>query len=160
MSGQVTVEPTTDEFYIKSVFLNPTIYAMMRDDNSPADPLALMGVNIKAIPGFFLRVLVDGVASGVFWLIWKDDKLEAHTALLSGCRGARAIKAARAAQAWVWANTGAKAVTSYAWSDSPAVAWFCRAVGMVAVGTKPWPATRSGRSVDITYYNINREGGV
>jgi Protein of unknown function (DUF2824) len=156
----ISVEPTTDETYIKSVFLNPTTYRDMSDDSCPADPATLMGVNIMAVPGFFLRALVDGVPCGVWWLIWRGDTVEAHTALTPECRGARAIKATKAAIQWVFANTNAAAITSYAWSDSPAVAWFCRAVGMTKTETKPWPATRQGKPVEISYYAIQRGGQV
>jgi hypothetical protein len=155
----ITVEPTTDESYIKSVFLNPTIYASMKDDASPSDPASLMDRDIMGIPGFFLRAVVDGVPAGVWWLIWKDESVEAHTALLENCRGARAIKATRAAIRWVFDNTAAKAITSYAWSDSPAVSWFCRAVGMSPTRSERWPATRNGQAVDIQWFNINRKEG-
>jgi hypothetical protein len=153
----ITVEPTTDETYIKSVFLNPKIYAEMKDDASPLDPDSLADRDIMAIPGFFLRALVDGEPAGVWWLIWKGDVVEAHTALLDNCRGARAVKATRVAIRWVFENTGARAIASYAWSDAPAVSWFCRAVGMSPGERAPWPATRNGRAVDIQWFNINRE---
>lgn len=155
-SPTITVEPTTDETYIKSVFLNPEIYAQMKDDSCPADPVMLAGVDVRAIPGFFLKALVNGIDAGVFWFIWKDRSLEVHTALLGNCRGSRALKAARAARDWVFGHTEAEAVTSYAWSDSPSVAWFCRAMGMEKTRTEPWRATRGGRPVDITYYSIGR----
>lgn len=152
----ITVDQTKDESYIKSVFLNPAIYQDMKDDSCPAEPSLLAGVDIKSVPGFFLRALVDGKPAGVWWLIWKGDTVEAHTALLGECRGRRAIAATKLAIEWVWKNTGARAITSYAWSDSPSVAWFCRAVGMLPTETRPWPSTRSGHAVDITYFNINR----
>lgn len=152
----ITVEPTTDESYIKSVFLNPSIYADMKDDSSPSDPSALADRDIMSIPGFFLRCLVDGAPAGVWWLIRKGDAVEAHTALMENCRGRSAIRATRMAIEWVFANTGAQAIMSYAWSDSPAVAWFCRAVGMSATRTEPWTSTRNGRAVDIQWFTINR----
>ncbi len=126
----------------------------MKDDSCPESPEMLGGADIKAIPGFFLRVLADGVPSGCWWLIWAGDKVEAHTAL--DLRGRDAVRATKAAIQWVWDNTGAAAIGSYAWSDSPAVSWFCRAVGMKAGETAKWPATRDGAAVDITYFNINR----
>ncbi len=160
MSPVITVDLTTDELYIQSVFLNPTIYDDMRDDSCPVDSDACIHMMpaMKSIPGFFLRALVDGVPAGCWWLMWKGDKVEAHTALLENCRGRRAIVATRAAIRWVFENTSAKAITSYAWSDSPAVAWFCRAVGMHETSTAPWPATRRGKAVDIMYFEIAREG--
>lgn len=154
----ITVEPTTNELYIQSVFLNPSIYADMRDDSAPTDPTELISLmpSMTSIPGFFLRAFVDGIPAGCWWLIWKGDKVEAHTALMANCRGKRAIQATRMAIQWVFDNTKASAITSYAWSDSPAVAWFCRAVGMSQRETKPWPTTRSGKPVDITYFEIGR----
>lgn len=152
----IVIEQTTDEAYIKSVFLNPTIYQQMKDDSCPAEPAMLGGVDLKAIPGFFLKAIMDGNPVGCFWLIWKGESVEAHTALLPACRGRAAIMATRMAIAWVFEHTGAKAITSYAWSDSPAVAWFCRAVGMALDRTEKWPATRDGSPVDINYFKIGR----
>lgn len=153
----ITIEPTTDEQYIKSVLLSPEIYANMSDDACPAEPSLLQGVDIKSIPGFFLRVLVDGVASGLFWLIWREKSVEAHTALLPNCRGRSAMVATRRAMEWVFKNTQAFSITSYAWSDCPAVKMFCYAVGMTPTVTAPWPATRSGHPVRITYFETTRE---
>jgi hypothetical protein len=152
----ITVEPTTDIAYIKNVLFNPTIYKDMKDDSCPENPAELMDRDLMSKPGIFLKVMVDGIAAGCFWLIWKGALLEAHTALLENCRGKKAIVAARKAQKWVFSNTIAESVTSFAWSDSPAVAWFCRAVGMKPGTTERWPNTRNGQSVDITHYSINR----
>lgn len=151
----IAIERTTDEAYIKSVLLNPTIYAGIKDDSCPMDSKDLPHGYAFRIPGFFLRLLLDSKPAGVFWLIWKGESVEAHT-LLDGCRGRAAIDATRQAITWVFANTSAKAITSYAWSDSPAVAWFCRAVGMEMDRTEPWPTTRSGKSVDISHFTISR----
>lgn len=158
MSPRITIEQTTDYTYIKSVFLRPAIYAQMSDDASPA-PDELRMEAIKSIPCFFLRPVIDGVPSGAWWLVWKGDRLEGHTALLPSCRGSTAIRATRMALDWIWKNTGAKSVTSYAWSDSPAVAWFCRACGLSVDRKEAWPNTRGGRIVDITYFTINRPEG-
>lgn len=156
MTPTITVEQTADESYIKSVLLSPSIYAQMKDDSCPVEPAVLGGVDIRAIPGFFLKAIVDGAPAGLWWLIWKGDTVEAHTALLENCRGRTAIRATKAAIEWVFGNTMARAITSYAWSDSPAVAWFCRAVGMSPDRTEPWPATRQGRPVTITHFSIQR----
>lgn len=151
----ISVQPT-DAAYARSVFLNPEIYRSMKDDSSPDDPAALAHKDIESIPGFFLRAIVDGVSAGCWWLIWKGDEVEAHTALLSNCRGRTAIAATKKAIRWVFENTGARAITSYAWSDSPAVRFFCRAVGMSETETKAWPSTRGGAVVSITYYEIQK----
>jgi hypothetical protein len=156
VSAVITVEKTTDESYIKSVFLNPIIYTEMKDDSCPSEPAMLGGVDMRAIPGFFLRVLVGGEPGGAFWLIWKDRAVEAHTALLHNCRGRSAIRATEAGIRWVFENTKAEAITSYAWSDSPLASWLCRAVGMQHDRTEPWPATRNGKPVDIAWFTINR----
>lgn len=156
MSTVITVEQTTDESYIKSVLLNPSIYAQMKDDSCPYEPTVLCGLDIRAIPGFFLKAIVEEEPAGIWWLIWKGDKVEAHTALLENCRGRDAIRATKTAIEWVWNHTKASAITSYAWSDCPAVAWFCRAVGMHETESAPWPATRKGLPVTITHFLINR----
>ncbi len=153
----IRVEPTTDESYILSVFLNPKVYAEMRDDSCPAQPGALHNRDIKSIPGFFLRVFVGETPAGVFWLVWKNAALEAHTALLENCRGRDAIRAARLAMRYVFSNTNVPAVSSYAWSDAPQVQWFCRAVGMRETGRISHPHTRSGHPVSVINYAISRQ---
>lgn len=151
----ITIEKTTDDDYIKSVLFDPQISQSMRDDSVP-DPEKLRHVNILAIPSIFLKVLYNGVAAGLFWMIPKGDTFECHTALLPNCRGRCAIRAAIAAKDWIFNYTTAREITSYAWSDSPEVAWFCRAIGMRKLHTAPWPNTRNGKPVDITYYAIGR----
>jgi hypothetical protein len=151
----ITIEPTTDEDYIKSVFLNPKIYAKISDD-SCSDQSKLDFHAAMSIPGFFLKALVDGVEAGCFWLVDKGESCEVHTALLDNCRGRTAINLAKEGIRWVFSHTEKKSITSYAWSDSPSVAWFCRAVGMTQQNTEKWPATRGGKSVNITYFKINR----
>lgn len=154
----ITVEETKNEEYIKSVFLNQSIYQSMSDDSCPsmASDLTDSVAKAMAIPGFFLRGRIDGRDIGSWWLMWKGDKVEAHTALLPECRGRSAIDATKTAIKWVFENTTASAITSYAWSDSPAVAWFCRAVGMKFTRREKWPNTRRGRPVEISYYEIGR----
>ncbi len=158
MTSKITISKTEDQPYIESVFLNPTIYAEMKDDSCPSEPSLLAGADIRSIPGFFLKVMVGDIPAGAFWLIWKDDAVEAHTALLQNCRGRLAVEATKKAIDWVFSNTAAKAITSYAWSDSPLASWLCRAVNMRKGETKAWPSKRNGKAVDITYYAIQREG--
>lgn len=152
----ITVEPTTDANFIKSVFYEPAIFSEMTDDSFPT-PEGMREFDVLSLPAYFLRVLKDGVACGCFMLMRKDGGIEAHTALLPTCRGRDAITATKAAMKWVWENTDAGFIRSYAWSDSPAVAWFCRAVGLRPAERAPWPATRHGRPVEIQWFNLNRE---
>jgi hypothetical protein len=156
----IAIEKTTDEQFIKSVFLNPEIYAGMKDDRCPDEPVFLSSVDMKALPGFFLRATVDGVVAGCYWLMWKGRDLEAHTALLPHCRGGVALAVTREALRFVFANTECGRVISYAWSDCPAVKWFCRKVGMTELLTCSYPNTRKGQMVDVTYYSISREAFV
>lgn len=142
--------------YVREVMHDPEIYAGMTDDSCPASD-KLDDASIESIDGFFLRVLKDGVSAGWYWLIWKGDGVEAHTALLPNCRGKSAVVATRMAIRWVFENTVARVITSYAWSDSPAVRFICRAVGMAEGRTEPWHATRRGLPVRITYFSIPRE---
>lgn len=157
MTGEIKIELTTDRDYIQSVFLHPSIYASMCDDSCPVNPGEVEVGRALAVPGFFLCAMIGDWPVGAFWLVNKDDAVEAHTALLPECRGRDAIRVTRAAIRWVFDHTGVSAITSYAWSDSPQVAWFCRAVGMSKTRTDKWPNTRSGRPVDITYFTIRRE---
>lgn len=152
---QIAIHPTTDYDYISQVFHNPTIYSQMIDDSCPKDPAQLI-VAACQLPGFFLKALLNGQAVGLFWLMWRNGSLEAHTALLPECRGRNAIRMTKEALKWCFQNTETKEVRSYAWSDCPVVRWFCRSVGLVEEKTELWSNTRNGQPVNITYFSINR----
>lgn len=155
MSVSIEVEPTKDKQLIASVFLNPTIYAAMSDDSCPKDGHVLLGA-IMAIEGIFLKVTRGTELCGVFWFRGAPPSLEVHTALLPSCRGSDAIMAARKAAEWVFGQTDATEITSYAWSDLPAVRWFCRALGMTQTKTEAWKETRNGQRVDITHFSLKK----
>jgi hypothetical protein len=152
----ITVSPTTDIDYIKSVFLSPAIFFAMRDDSCAESPVGYKFPALEEMGGYFLRVAKDGADAGVFWFRSVANSLEAHTALLPGCRGRDAITAAKLAVQWIFDNTGIQRITSYAWSDSPVAAWLCRMAGLEEFDEQPWLSTRNGRPVNITYFQIQR----
>lgn len=152
----LTIEPTTDSSYIQSVFTNLTIYSAMKDDACPACPDFAFPA-LATLGGVFLKVMKDGADAGVFWFRPSGKNMEAHTALLQNCRGRDAIQAARMAVEWIFRNTDTSRITSYAWSDAPAVSWFCRKVGLTHTHVEPWRNTRNGQPVNMAYFQINRE---
>ncbi len=152
----ISLKLTTDKEYIKSIFLNPDITNQMRDDASRDLTGGEFMLGYQILGGFCLKVIKDGADAGLFWLRPLHDGFEAHTALLPLCRGKDAVKAARMAIKWVLDNTETPYISSYAFSDSPSVSWFCRAVGMEPVKTESWSSTRNGKPVSITYFKINR----
>ena len=152
----IYIKLTTDKVYIESIFMNPDITNQMRDDASKDLTGEHIMLGLEKLGGFFLKVIKDGTDAGLFWLRPLHDGFEAHTALLPSCRGKDAVKATRMAIAWVFEHTEIPYISSYAFSDSPSVSWFCRAVGMEPVKTEPWSSTRNGKPVDITYFKINR----
>ncbi len=153
----ISIEPTTDVLYIKSILMNQDIYSATKDDSLPATPAFIDDIDVLSIPGFFLKVMADGVQAGLFWLIWKGSGVEAHTGLLPNCRGRNAIKATKMAIDWVFSNTKATFINSHAWSDSPAVKWFCLAVGMSHDRTEKYKSTRNGLPVLISHYTILKQ---
>lgn len=152
----IEVDETTDDALILQALSHPDIFDSMTDDRYPTMPENPVET-MKSLPGIFLRAMKDGAFAGIWWLIWRGKALEAHTMLLPNCRGADAIEATKKAIRWVFDNTDAEAITSYAWSDSPAVNWFCRKVGLKRDRTEPWPATRNGHQVDITWFTLTRK---
>lgn len=154
MSDVVTVEPTQDLEYVESVFLSPAIYRQMSDDSCP--PAESLAGAFGLLGGMFMKCLVNGVPCGAFWLRDKGDDMEVHTALLENCRGRNAIRAAKSLTDWVFGNTDHQRIVSYSWSDSPAVAWFCRACGMTPTTTENWPSTRNGMPVEVTHFQITK----
>lgn len=139
------------------IFLRPEIYSAMADDSCPKNPAELENEDIDASDTIFLGVERDGNRVGIFWFIRDRDGYEVHTGLLPGCRGSLAVEAAHAGMEWIFTNTDAKFIQSYAWSDQPQVRWFCHRVGMTETGTGPWPNTRNGHTVSITHYSITKE---
>lgn len=152
----ISLEFTQDQDYIKSVFFNTEIFPFGCDDNSLARRDEMKAIDLLSIPGFFLKVMVDGVPAGVFWGTWHNRIVDAHVALLDNCRGKNAVEATKQFIKWVFSNTFAESVEAGVWSDTPAVSWLCRTIGMMESYTKPWPNTRNGQPVDITYFVINK----
>jgi hypothetical protein len=153
---ELTVERTHDMAYVESVLRVPGIYENITDDSCPSVDELLETNQIENIPSIFLKVSLDKSPAGWYWLVWKGVYLEAHTALLPNCRGRLAIEATKKAIDWVFANTPADGIRSYAWSDAPTSAWLCKRVGMVKENTEAWSATRKNSPVSITYYSLRR----
>jgi len=152
----ISIEQTLDEEYIHSMLTDPAIFESMRDDSCPKSPQEVLFPPLALMGGYFLKVINAGKECGLFWFRPVEGGLEAHTALLPSCRGRSAIMAGKMAVKWVFDNTGFSRITSYSWSDSPAIDWFCRQVGLTPFDTKPWPNTRNGNPVDVTYFQIQR----
>lgn len=155
----ITVEQTEDNTLIHQAFMDPDNFKAMRDDSCPPDPSGYddpVG-KMRLLPSIFLKAVVDGKFGGVWWLVRQGTVIDVHTALMQNCRGRKAVEAAKKGIQWVWDHTDATEIRSYAWSDSPAVAWFCRIMGLKPVETKPWQATRDGRPVNITWFSLKRE---
>lgn len=153
----IAVDITYDMTYVCSVLFQPEILAALKDDACDMPIDQMRNTVLHGLPGFFLKAQVDGEDAGLWWLVWRGNSVEAHTALLPNCRGACAIEATKQAIRWVFLHTEAQAIVSYSWGDSPAVKWFCRKVGMHQQETLPWHTTRNGEPVSITYFSINRE---
>lgn len=149
----ISVEPTTDTQYMASVISDPKVYQETKDDSlAPESPAVDFGALMQA-GVVFLKAVRDGVNAGIFMFVPKERGIyEAHTILLPNCRGAAAIKAARAAVDWMFSHTLCREVRSYAFSDSPAVQWFAKAVGLHEISRQPHPATRNGNPVEMIYY--------
>lgn len=155
-AGLISVEKTDDMDYVSLILCDSSMRKSMIDDSCQSDVSKIVDA-IKKMPGFFLSASVNNHKAGIWWLRWiSDSEVEAHTALLPACRGRSAIIATKEAISWVFENTQATKISSYAFSDSPKVDWFCRAVGMSQSETKDWPNTRDGKPVKITYFTINK----
>jgi hypothetical protein len=152
----ITIDRSYDVDLIDYIIRNPSIYASMSDDSCPSDPSR---VTVESVIDtcLFLLVKIDAVVSGCFMLEPNDKSYTAHTALLPNCRGRRAISAGRAMLKWVFGNTECREVTSYAFSDSPHVDWFARAVGLRVTGVADYPNTRNGKHVSVTNFSILKD---
>jgi len=153
----ITVEPTTDIAFIDAVMHDPSVLPGLVDD-SVQDPLSIsVGAVLKIIKGIFLKISEDGVGRGWVWLIDKGQKIyEAHTALLATLRGSRAVKAVKMCARWLFEHTDAEEIQSYAWSDAPQTLLFAKWVGLKPYRTEPYPMTRHGKEVSITWLAVSR----
>ena len=154
----ITVTPTRDVDFINSVMRSPGIYAGLADDSCPKLDNFDMAVALE-IPGcLFLQILDDGAPSGWFMLLPKGGEvLEVHTATLASCRGKKAVRAALAAEEWIFTNTPCAEITSYALSDSKQTVVFALLSGLSITGRKPHDATRNGKPVDIITLSISKD---
>lgn len=155
----ITVEQTTDIAYLDQVMHDPRISAAMTDDNYPDPTKFSIAPAMEKYPSLFLKVLVDGTPAGWFW--FRDDPsspftLEVHTALLPNCRGRAALQAGQNAMDWVFGHTPCQLLTTFAWTDDPAPAWFADHMGFDRVGQEPYPCTRRGKPVDIIHFSFPR----
>lgn len=153
----ISIEPTSDLEYVKSVFFAPNIYEHGCDDECLKYRASMETFDfINSVPGFFLKVLVDGISAGLFWGIWDGSAVDVHVALLPNCRGNKAVEAGKQFIRWVLSHTKAETIKAGVWSDSPTVSWLCRSVGMKPAKTIPWTNLRGGKPVDMTYFIFNR----
>lgn len=149
----ISIEPTTDTSYMQAVISDPRVYNDTKDDSLPVVPAIVDFDSLLEAGVVFLKALRDGIEAGLFMFVPKGQGVyEAHTILLPNCRGAAAIKAARAAVNWMFSRTICREVRSYAFSDTPAVQWFAKAVGLHEISRQPHSATRSGQPVEMIYY--------
>lgn len=152
----ITIDRSYDVDLIDSIIRNPSIYASMSDDSCPSDPSRVTVAGL--IDTFvFLLVKMDDVVSGCFMLEPHGTTYCAHTALLPVCRGRNAIKAGIEMLKYVFGRTDCKEVSSYAFSDSPHVDWFARAVGLHVTGVDDYPNTRNGKPVSVTNFSILKD---
>jgi hypothetical protein len=152
----ITIDRSYDVSLIDSIIRNPSIYASMSDDSCPKDSsdVTIAGLIDTCI---FPVVRMDGAVAGCFMLEPHNNVFVAHTALLPICRGKDAIRAGKELLKWVFSNTECRELTSYAFSDSPHVDWFARAVGLHVTGTDDYPNTRNGKKVSITKFSILKD---
>jgi hypothetical protein len=152
----ISVERTYDVALLDSIIRNPSIYAGMCDDKCPKSA-ALVSVGAMVDAFVFILVRNDNDPCGCFIYEPHGRTFAVHTALLPTCRGRNAINAAILSLDWVFNRTECEKVTSYAFSDSPQVAWFARVVGLEDVGQEDYPNTRDGKPVTITKFEITKD---
>jgi hypothetical protein len=153
----ITVEPTTDIAFIDSVMHDPSVLPGLLDDSFPNPQAFSVGMVLAKIKGVILKISEDGVGRGWLWFIEKGQKIyEAHTALLTTLRGSRAVRAVKMCVRWLFDHTDCEEIRSYAMSDAPQVLLFAKWVGLNPYLTEPYPVTRQGKEVSITWLSVSR----
>jgi hypothetical protein len=154
----LTVNPTTDVDYIDSIMHHPEVMPGLVDDFLDNPSMESSGPALAKFHNVVLRVDDGGTGQGWIWFLDRGNRSwEAHTALLPCCRGAKAVRAAKLCVRWMFDHEDCDEVVSYAWSDSPKVLLFARWVGLAPFKTEPYPATRNGKKVDITWMSVYKQ---
>jgi len=150
----IRAERTRDYELARQVLTHPKIYPAISDDSSPAredyQPIASEAVIYLAVYdaaellGLFLFVPQSGVC------------VEVHTCLLPRAWGGRAAEAARAARAWIWANTPAARIVTSVPEGNRLALRFARQAGMTEYGRNPASIQRNGRLEDLILLGMSK----
>lgn len=151
----ITVDQNRDLEWFNTLLNHAEIYPTMKDDRSPAPGALSVAPLMSNYENLFLKVHADDKPVGGFILVYKGLGIyEVHTMLLPEGRGAPGIRAGRLGEEWMFRNTNALELTSYAWDTSPQTVMFAKLCGFKQAGRRPWPATVGGKTVFADYLSI------
>lgn len=141
--SSISVARTHDWPLVKSIVTHPKVYPHISDDFSPRpenwEPLAVDAV--------WHLLLEDGEeVLGVFILVPESQIMcKVHTCILPNAYGERALRAARAATEWVWANSPCLRVITDVPEFNSLALRFSKAAGMLEYGRNPESFMKRGK---------------
>lgn len=152
---EIRIEPIHDERLIASAIRHPRIYPHVSDDGCP-DAASFKVVLNDAMR--FLGVYEGGRFHGLFVIHAHNFVLyEVHTCLLPSIWGERAISAARALVAWVFAETSCRRLVTSVPQGNVLAMRLARAAGLVEYGINPRSLMRGGVLIDQVLLGIDKD---
>jgi len=149
----ITVTPTRDFAIINELANHPDIAPHIKDDSSDA-PIDASVLNHKA--NIFLLVRINGRPEGFAIFMGRGvSTYEMHSGITKGHRGATALEAARQALEWIFTNTEAEMVSTWAWSAARNVIMMARWLGFNEDMRVAWPNTVGGEKVDKIIFSMS-----
>ncbi len=153
MNGEIKVTSSRDFDYFNRMMNHPDIYPFVRDDSIDGQ-IDVSVLNKKA--NVFLKVEVDGHEAGFAFFVAKGVFCyEMHSGMLSDFRGAIAIKSGISVLDWMFVNTDAETISTFAWSSAKNVIFAARQVGFKEVSRSPWKSTVNGERIDRIVYSLS-----
>lgn len=146
---------TADMELVRAIITHPQVYPWVIDDGSPRaedfEPAASVGSGV-----IYVLVEIEN-ARGVFAFFQQNSvTTEAHTCVLPSMWGKTHL-AARAAIAWIFANTKFQRIITSVPADNPLAARLSIKAGMKLYGRNPGSFLRNGQLLDIDLYGISKE---
>jgi RimJ/RimL family protein N-acetyltransferase len=153
----IRFEPTTNLELVRRIITTPQVYRHLTDDACPPAE-EFQPVNHPSVQ--YVLAFNDAELLGM-WMAVRTNAVtvEVHTCLLPSAWGERALAAARAFSAWIWANTPCRRITTTVPAYNRLALRFAERAGMTQFGVNPASFLKSGTLHDQILLGLSRPEG-
>lgn len=143
---EVKIVPTRDFDALNALVQHPEVFPHIVDD-SITDKLDVSLFNQR--DNMFLLAMFDGKPGGFLAYIYRGFGVyELHSGFLPQFRGIKAIRAGKKAIDWMFLNTSAEILSTWAWENAENVIFAAHKAGFKDQTTLEWHNTVRGQRVD------------